>query len=302
VAGHPRLVRRRMVAFAQTLRVWSKYWKTYHFQCLEVAALERAKAVAWATGPSAAPVNAVEPQSHRVRDFLDFMVKREAVRQRRSTGSPPPWSDDWILNSFKFTNVKREHDATTRWMRENWTADRRDADAGQTIFNCALFRYFGTVAMGQRLQWVSSSFDPEDVLRLAVEVRASGLHVFTPAYCKPHFNSEGNFEQAVSVYEKVCYRYLNSLWRARKTLSDVATRTRSWKALVSELRTNVTHCSGSACSLSFNPLLLHHEQRTQSPALYNPAAVDSRIWRHWIYGKRNPGGCNAHSRVTWNCG
>src|SRR5271155_3462077 len=86
-------------------------------------------------------------------DFFQFMTAREQLRIKKETGSLWPWSSDPILNTYKFTNVKREHDRTTRWMREHWTGPNERSGSGEIIFNCALFRYFGTSEFAAAIGW-----------------------------------------------------------------------------------------------------------------------------------------------------
>jgi len=45
-----------------------------------------------------------------VAAFFDFCRAREAVRERRRAGEPPPWTDDPILQKGRFLNVFREDD------------------------------------------------------------------------------------------------------------------------------------------------------------------------------------------------
>ena len=61
--------------------------------------------------------------------FLRMLKTREQIRLAKAAGAPWPWSDDDVLNRHKFTNVKREHDRTTAWLRANWTAAHANADA-----------------------------------------------------------------------------------------------------------------------------------------------------------------------------
>ena len=46
--------------------------------------------------------------------FYAFIQERECIRRRRESCHKGPWTDDPILQQFRFTNVKREHDRTTR--------------------------------------------------------------------------------------------------------------------------------------------------------------------------------------------
>jgi hypothetical protein len=202
--------------------------------------------------------------------FFVFMEARETLRQRKEDLRLPfPWTSDPVLSSKRFTNVKREDDATTRWMRLHWTGpNAAAADIGETIFNCALFRYFGTPELAAQLTWVRDAWRPGEVVRAALQLRARGKHAFTRAYCKPHYNSEStDAGQGFKVYEKICFKYLESLWQARHELTRVATETRSWKALVDELRCGKSNIVGFGgvgfmakeivCDAMHCPALLH---------------------------------------------
>ena len=122
--------------------------------------------------------------------FLTFMRKREALRLKKEAGEPWPWTDDDILNTYKFTNVKREHDRTTRWMREHWTGPNEGRPPEEIIFNCALFRYFGTSEFAAALGW-QTSWRPEELIALAKRRTLEGLRVFTGAYIIPTLGHRG---------------------------------------------------------------------------------------------------------------
>mmetsp|Transcript_34561 Transcript_34561/g.78145 ORF Transcript_34561/g.78145 Transcript_34561/m.78145 type:complete len:526 (-) Transcript_34561:139-1716(-) len=177
--------------------------------------------------------------------FFDFIRERERVRERKDRGEDMPWTQDVILKAHKFTNVKREDDATTRWMRTHWTGPNAEgAGVGEVIFNCALFRYFGTPELAERVGWVKGEWRPREMARAALELRAAGKHCFTRAYCKPHYNSETNDpRKAYASYTKVA-KYLTSLWSARHELTRIAQETRSWRRLIDELRGGKSKISG----------------------------------------------------------
>jgi len=148
-----------------------------------------------------------------VRDFFEFMVRREECRVKKAQGLPrEEWTSDVILKEYKFTNVKRIHDHTTAvlhrildrqrplWLaaaekksaRPNkaeegepatWTAGQ-DRLAELILINTALWRMFGTVEFAVRLGWLSE-WDEEShkkVLDTAMEMFSEGVHVFTDAY------------------------------------------------------------------------------------------------------------------------
>lgn len=53
--------------------------------------------------------------------FVYWITERWAIKTRRDALLPAPWSDDPIFQETYFTNVDREQDRVTKWIRENWT-------------------------------------------------------------------------------------------------------------------------------------------------------------------------------------
>lgn len=48
-----------------------------------------------------------------------WITEREKIRIAKEAGQPKPWTDDIILQSYRFCNVHREDDKVTRWIAEN---------------------------------------------------------------------------------------------------------------------------------------------------------------------------------------
>lgn len=53
--------------------------------------------------------------------LFNWMEARERIRLKRLAGEPPPWTDDPILQQYRFTNVMREYDRTSQWIFANLT-------------------------------------------------------------------------------------------------------------------------------------------------------------------------------------
>jgi len=53
------------------------------------------------------------------RPLLRFMNERHRIYLRRVAGEEPPWTNDEVLQQYKFTNVYRELDRVTIWIRKN---------------------------------------------------------------------------------------------------------------------------------------------------------------------------------------
>ena len=56
----------------------------------------------------------------RTEDLFRFVSERYAVLQHRKQGLPKPWTQDPILQNYRFCNVYREDDTVTQWIKENW--------------------------------------------------------------------------------------------------------------------------------------------------------------------------------------
>lgn len=52
--------------------------------------------------------------------FLHFVAERERVRINKEAGLPAPWTEDKILQFWRFCNIRREDDRVTRWIAGNW--------------------------------------------------------------------------------------------------------------------------------------------------------------------------------------
>jgi hypothetical protein len=141
--------------------------------------------------------------------FLRMLNTREQIRLAKAAGAPWPWSDDDILNRHKFTNVKRENDRTTAWLRAHWTAKHSNADAATVVFNCGVFRVFGTVAFAEQTGWTAdvSAWNQRMERCNAVACWHAGTHAFTSAYNLIRYNAERRKGDAgaippIDVYDK----------------------------------------------------------------------------------------------------
>ena len=117
-----------------------------------------------------------------VERFFYWINERHAIYQRRNMGLPrSEWTDDPILQKYKFTNPFRENDRVTVWMRENWTKPNDNKRSAEIIFNCCLFRMVGTSEFAQEHGWVdfSTNWDSEHTKSLIKNRIAKGKRTFT---------------------------------------------------------------------------------------------------------------------------
>lgn len=165
------------------------------------------------------------------KPLYDFMREREEIRLRKEAGQPFPWTEDPILKKFKFTNVKRRHDKTTRLLRQEFYEPHHDAPDYEILYNCAMFRYFGTIEFAQAVGWQhGGGIQPQFIIRTARERLDAGERVFTGAYVITNQGISAPKEEVVVDI------FLAGLHSGCGPVLDAIKETSSWEAAIGELR------------------------------------------------------------------
>lgn len=73
-----------------------------------------------------------------------WMLKRETVRLRKERGLPAPWTNDKVLQNYKFCNVRREDDRISRWLIDN-IANNEELDLNEKILNMFCGRMYNNL-------------------------------------------------------------------------------------------------------------------------------------------------------------
>lgn len=111
--------------------------------------------------------------------LLAFMLERHQIYLRRMSGQPWPWTADPILQQYKFTNVYRELDRVTAWIRTHWREPY--ADSPNLWFAMALARQINWPETLAEIDF-PVTWDPKRVLKVLRARRARGDKVYTGAY------------------------------------------------------------------------------------------------------------------------
>lgn len=164
-----------------------------------------------------------------VKEFFAYMNERERIRLKKESGAPWPWTDDPILRSFSFTNVDREDDKTTRWLRQNWTVPNEHKPLDVQLMNIATFRYFCTIEFATALGY-QDEFQPEKIKALAKSMKARGLKVFTGAFVITNQGISAPKEEVVVDI------FLKGLHDVRHKVIEVAQTTKSWEKTADVVR------------------------------------------------------------------
>lgn len=147
-----------------------------------------------------------------------WVRERERIRIAKDGGQPHPWTDDPILATYRFCNVRREDDRGTVWIRRhirepfadhpllwlmlciarqiNWPDTLRDLIEGPS-------------------SWPSAdTFDPRNLTTTLESRKASGEKVYTGAYMISAPSTKGANKQAY-----IAETVIGALWHRRDVFS-----------------------------------------------------------------------------------
>lgn len=169
-------------------------------------------------------VSVVEVPNNSLAALMYYMKERESIRLKKESGKPWPWTGDKILQTYKFTNVKRAHDRTTKAFVKFYTLRWKPRKDGEEtlLYNCGIARYFGTEAFQKAVGWQLSHY-PMHLSDTAADMFKSGKQVFTGAYMITNAQISGPKEKVVAYF-------LGGLWKKRQAIVDAIREHRSWKA------------------------------------------------------------------------
>lgn len=135
-------------------------------------------------------------------DRLVYWInERESIRRKRALGLSPPWTDDPILQKYRFCNVRRMDDKVSRWLYQNWYKPYRDHPNMLVAVGAA--RFFNLPSTLEHLtKMVFGKLDFEKIVQV---VRGLPRPVFNGAYV---VSTSGNNTEKIGF---VVERYISPL-------------------------------------------------------------------------------------------
>lgn len=115
----------------------------------------------------------------RTQDLFNFIEERHAVYTRKQRGLPKPWTQDPILQNYRFCNVYRELDTVTQWIAKNWRQPHtNDPDVWFAMAVARFVNWPDTLAeIGYPVPWDAYRF-----CEILEARKKRGEKVFTGAY------------------------------------------------------------------------------------------------------------------------
>jgi len=121
--------------------------------------------------------------------YWRFAVKRQEVFMRRVKGTPPPWTNDQILASHRFTNVYRAADRVSQYLIRH-VLYKSPQNIEEMFFRVILFKIFNRIETWEVLiaklgdpLW--THFDFNRYARVLDAMMARGERVYSGAYIMP---------------------------------------------------------------------------------------------------------------------
>lgn len=130
--------------------------------------------------------------------YWRFAAERQAVFFRRLEGFPPPWTEDPVIRSHKFTNAYRASDRVSQYLIRN-VIYRRDLpdDPEEVVFRILLFKLFNKTETWELLEealgpliFKEFSFNRYD--RVLDRAMSRGKSIYSAAYIMPSGGSLGH--------------------------------------------------------------------------------------------------------------
>jgi len=123
-------------------------------------------------------------------EYWRYASRRQAILTLRLNGCPPPWTDDPILRSHRFTNPYRLSDRVSQFLLRHVQYDQRRPGA-TTVLRTLLFKMFNRIGTWASLvaevgEPALDTFDPYRYARVLACLRAQGQRIYSPAYIVPN--------------------------------------------------------------------------------------------------------------------
>ncbi|MFQ5492878.1 MAG: nucleotide kinase domain-containing protein [Candidatus Dojkabacteria bacterium] len=153
-------------------------------------------------------------KQRKLDQFWWFVSERQTIWYKRFVDAfPPPWTDDYVLQSERFTNVYRELDPGTQYAIHSILELREPVP--DKIFNIMIYRLIGRKETHSRLGFQKlATFDSGQMEYVLKEIRDKlEQPPFTGAYMVASFSQMGSsdkIENIASLFELVQKNFANT--------------------------------------------------------------------------------------------
>ena len=155
-----------------------------------------------------------------ITSLIYFAHERDAIRKRKESRAPRPWTTDLILHEARFTNIRREYDWVSKFIFK-W-ADVVAPAEEELFFNLLFARHCNKAETLSRVGPVLTDDDPEENIN---KIRAVKPMYATPYVCPGQFGKDwGTREDWIFKYFPTVAKRTIPLLSHGRSISDVVER------------------------------------------------------------------------------
>lgn len=129
--------------------------------------------------------------------ILYWIKERESIRLKKEAGEPPPWTDDVILQRYRFCNVRRADDKVSRWLLKNWYEPFFGHP--NMLLAIALARFVNKPETLEKIGF-PEKWDAARIMRIMRKLKAKGETIFNAAYMVRGNDGQDKTESVVKFY------------------------------------------------------------------------------------------------------
>lgn len=83
--------------------------------------------------------------------LYEYVCERNKAYIKKSLGEPFPWTDNEIIKTYSFTNLKREQDKTSKWLINNISKNDY-MNKSDRFYNSMIFRMYNRIDVAEILE------------------------------------------------------------------------------------------------------------------------------------------------------
>lgn len=132
--------------------------------------------------------------------LVHWIQERDSIRLCRQSNQAKPWTDDPILQSYRFTNVRRMDDKVSKWLYENWYIPYQNH--ASMLRACALARFFNLPSTLECITETvfSPKWSPSTIKWILRSAQSDLPTIFNSAYMVRGNDGEDKIESVVDYY------------------------------------------------------------------------------------------------------
>lgn len=140
-----------------------------------------------------------------------FVEEREKVRLAKEIGAPRPWTDDEIIHTYRFCNMRRMDDKVSQWLLHNWYEPYKDHPS--MLLAAALARFVNKPDSLKAITHIvfEGRWLPDHIVSTLRRLRDGGNTVFNGAYMVRGNDGMDKIDCVVNYYVAPLVNYIDKV-------------------------------------------------------------------------------------------